>query len=102
MPFPDKDEPKFPEKLIRLIMKIAVPKILNEAIRHHQLLEESGLDWIIVRGPRLTNDPPLGRYRVGWVGVNDSTKISRSDLADFILTQLEYSTLIRQMPFVSN
>jgi hypothetical protein len=83
-------------------MKIAVPKILNDAIRHHQLLQESGLKWMIVRGPRLTNDPPKGRYRVGWVGVNASTKISRADLADFLLTQVEDERFTYQMPFVSD
>jgi putative NADH-flavin reductase len=102
LPFPEKDRPKLPDRLIRTIMKIAVPKILNDAIRHHQLLQESGLKWMIVRGPRLTNDPPKGRYRVGWVGVNASTKISRADLADFLLTQVEDERFTYQMPFVSD
>lgn len=101
LPFPEKDKPKFADKLIRTIMKIAVPKILNDAIKHHDVLKKSGLDWTIVRAPRLTNDPKLGAYRVGWVGVNASTKISRADLADFILTQVEDESFNFQMPFVS-
>jgi putative NADH-flavin reductase len=102
LPFPEKDQPKLPDRLIRTIMKIAVPKVLNDAIRHHRVLQESGFKWVIVRGPRLTNDPPKGRYRVGWVGVNASTKISRADLADFILTQVEDERFTHQMPFVSD
>lgn len=101
LPFPEKDEPKFADKAIRFIMKIAVPKVLNDAIEHHKVLDESGLKWIIVRGPRLTNDEPKGEYRVGWVGVNASTKIARADLADFILAQVEDDKYIHQMPFVS-
>ena len=101
LPFPEKDQPKFADKMIRTIMKIAVPKILNDAIKHHQILKESGLDWVIVRGPRLTNEPRQGKYRVGWVGVNASTKIGRADLADFILSQVEDESFNRQMPFVS-
>lgn len=101
LPFPEKDEPKFADKMIRTIMKIAVPKVLDDAIAHAAVLEESGKRWIIVRGPRLTNDPKHGKYRVGWVGVNASTKISRLDLADFILTQVEDETYTYQMPFVS-
>ena len=101
LPFPEKDEPKFADKMIRTIMKIVVPKILNDAIIHHQVLEASGLNWTIVRGPRLTNDPKTGKYRVGWVGVNASTKISRADLAEFILTQVNDETFILQMPFLS-
>jgi len=101
LPFPEKDEPKFGDKLIRGIMKVAFSKVLNDAINHHRVLEQSGLNWIIVRGPRLTNDEPKGTYRIGWVGVNASTKIARGDLADFILTQVEDDQYKKQMPFVS-
>ena len=101
LPFPEKDEPKFADKIIRTIMKIIVPKVLNDAIKHHEVLKNSGLKWTIVRGPRLTNDPKVGTYRVGWVGVNASTKISRADLADFIVSQVEDEKFNFQMPFVS-
>ncbi|MEL6699947.1 MAG: SDR family oxidoreductase [Bacteroidota bacterium] len=101
LPFPEKDEPKFIDKMIRFVMKMAVPKILNDAIAHHKVLENSGLKWVIVRGPRLTNDPPKGTYRVGWVGVNSSTQIARGDLASFILQQVESDEFIDKMPFVS-
>jgi putative NADH-flavin reductase len=101
LPFPEKDKPKFADHLIRTIMKIAVPKILNDAIEHHKVLLASGQKWVIVRGPRLTNDAKKGTYRIGWVGVDASTKISRADLADFILTQVEDETFNFQMPFVS-
>ncbi len=101
LPFPEKDKPKFADKLIRTIMKIVVPKVLNDAIKHHEVLKNSGLKWTIVRGPRLTNDPKAGTYRVGWVGVNASTKISRADLADFIVNQVEDDKFNYQMPFVS-
>ena len=101
LPFPEKDEPKFADKLIRTIMKIFVPKILNDAIKHHEILKSSGLDWTIVRGPRLTNDVKTGTYRVGWVGVNAGTNLSRGDLADFILSQVDDERFNFQMPFVS-
>lgn len=101
LPYPEKDQPKFMDKLIRFIMSIAVPKVLNDAIEHHKVLKESGLNWVIVRAPRLTNDSPRGTYRMGWVGVNASTKIARADLADFILEQVTSDEFIGEMPFVS-
>lgn len=101
LPFPEKDEPKFVDKMIRFIMKVAVPKILNDAIAHHKVLEQSGLKWIIVRGPRLTNEPAKGSYKVSWVGVNSGTSLGREDLADFILKQVESDEYLYQMPFVS-
>ncbi len=101
LPYPAQDKPKFADHLIRGIMKVVASKILNDAIAHHKVLEKSGTRWIIVRGPRLTNDKKVGKYRVGWVGVNASTQISRADLADFILTQVEDERFVHQMPFVS-
>lgn len=100
LPF-EKDEPKFPDHMIRFIMKVAVPKVLNDAVRHAELLKKSQAKWIIVRGPRLTMEAAKGDYRIGWVGVNASTSIGRADLADFILKQVEDDTFIYQMPFVS-
>ncbi|ADR21321.1 NAD dependent epimerase/dehydratase [Marivirga tractuosa] len=101
LPVPDKDKPKLADKMIRFIMKVAVPKILKDAVLHAAILRKSNLDWMIVRGPRLTNEKPKNEYRVGWVGVNASTKISRADLADFILKQIESDEFVHQMPFVS-
>ncbi|UYZ60054.1 NAD(P)-dependent oxidoreductase [Hymenobacter latericus] len=97
----EQDRPKLPDYLIRGIMKLAVPKVLNDAIRHAELLQASGLDWLIVRGPRLTDEPRRGQYRVGWVGVNASTKVGRADLAAFILQQVEDNGFVHKMPFVS-
>ena len=101
LPFPEKDMPKFADKIIRFIMKLAVPKILNDAIKHHKVLSDSGLKWVIVRGPRLTNESKKGQYRKGWVGINASTSISRADLADFIVKQVEDEKYHFQMPFIS-
>ena len=100
LPF-EKDRPKFADKIIRGIMKIVAPKVLNDAERHAEILKDSGLNWIIVRGPRLTTEPEKGDYRVGWVGVNASTSIGREDLADFLLKQIENEQYTHQMPFVS-
>ena len=100
LPF-EKDEPKFIDKTIRTIMKTFFSKILNDAIAHAEVLKASDKDWIIVRGPRLTEEEEKGEYRVGWVGVNAGTSIGRKDLADFILTLVNSNEYLHQMPFVS-
>jgi putative NADH-flavin reductase len=100
LPF-EKDVPKFADHLIRGIMKVFVPKILDDAVAHAEVLRQSGLDWVIVRGPRLTDGPHTGTYRVGWVGVNASTQVSRADLADFLIKLVESEEFVHQMPFVS-
>jgi putative NADH-flavin reductase len=101
LPFREKDQPKFIDKTIRFIMKLIVPKILNDAVKHAEILKNSGTNWIIVRGPRLTDGGKTGEYKIGWVGVNSGTSISRADLADFILKQVDKDQFNQQMPFVS-
>lgn len=102
LPFPEKDTPKFKDHLIRGIMKLIVPHILDDAIKHAELLRSSGLKWTIVRGPRLTNKPAAHQYQVGWVGHQSGTQISRADLASFILEVLRNGGYEFDMPFVTS
>lgn len=97
-----KDQPKAPDRIIRFLLKTLSGHVLADAEQHLVVLKASGLDWTVVRGPRLTETPGVGSYRVGWVGEDSSTQISRDDLADFILTQIDDGTFLHQMPFVSN
>lgn len=95
------DKPKVPDRVIRLLLRTLAAKVLRDAAGHLKVLQDSGLDWTVVRGPVLTDAAFTGVYRVGWVGVDASTKIGRADLADFILHQVHDHRFDRQMPFVS-
>lgn len=95
------DQPKAPDTIIKWLLKRISPQVLADAESHLAVLRASGLDWTVARGPRLTDAPATGSYRVGWVGVNASTQIARADLATFILTQLDDSTFVHELPFVS-
>ena len=101
LPAEEHDQPKVPDRIIRWLLRRLSPAVLDDAIAHLAVLRASGLDWTVVRGPRLTDAPATGSYRVGWVGVNASTQIARADLARFILTQLDDDTFVHELPFVS-
>jgi putative NADH-flavin reductase len=68
-----------------------------------QLLEivDSGLDWILVRPPRLTDEPLKGRYEISLKRPKHRT-ITRLDLAIFMVNQLRSKEFVRKMPAVSN
>jgi putative NADH-flavin reductase len=101
LPYPEKDEPKLPDRAIRLLLRVLSPTVIKDAEGHLRVLEASGLEWTVVRGPVLTDDPLSGRYRVGWVGVDAGLKLGRADLARFILTETLEPGHVRQLPFVS-
>ncbi|MCI0541568.1 MAG: NAD(P)H-binding protein, partial [Verrucomicrobiales bacterium] len=68
-----------------------------------RILKDSPLDWVIVRPGALTNGPRRGIYRAGMdIGHRLFTvKISRADVADFILKQLTDNTYLGKTPGVS-
>jgi putative NADH-flavin reductase len=67
------------------------------------IIRSSGLDWTIVRPGLLTNRPPTGRYRI-LTAANDWRfgLISRADVADFIVRQIDDRTLIHATPLLIN
>jgi putative NADH-flavin reductase len=76
-----------------------VKAMFADKIRQEQFVRQSNLDWVIVRPAQLTNGPKTGRYRVGeplFIGPN--AKISRADVADFILHQLGDKTYYHHVP----
>jgi putative NADH-flavin reductase len=101
-----KDEPKFMDKVIVFVMKYLGGKgtkyALLDGIRHAELIQSTDLDWTIVRGPMLTDDEPKGSYEVGYVGKISGFKLTREDLAAFILDTLENDKYVHDMPFLAN
>jgi len=67
-----------------------------------RVIQASGLDWTIVRYPRLMDGEHTGEYRVGYVGKDSGTQLSRADGADFVLKELAERKWLRQAPIVSN
>lgn len=96
------DQPKMINHIIKFALKTLSGAVLQDALGHVDVIKSSNLDWVIVRGPRLTEGPRTNNYRVGWVGVNTGTSISRADLADFMLKQVTDNTYLRKMPMVSD
>lgn len=86
---------------------ILVPLLLRglfaDKAAQEQIIQASTLDWVIVRPTSLTNGPRKGIYRDG-PGIGHwliPTKISRADVADFMLKQLTDDTYLRKTPGVA-
>jgi putative NADH-flavin reductase len=86
---------------------IIVDLFLRHAFADHErqeaVVRASSLDWTIVRPPYLTDGPRTGTYRHGFPAKRTRIqgKISRADVADFMLKQLTSDTYLRQTPGVS-
>lgn len=81
--------------------------ILRQVFADHERQEalvcNSNLDWTIIRPSAFTDGPRTGRYRHSFPSTdrNITLKISRADVADFILKQLSDQSSLHQTPSLS-
>jgi putative NADH-flavin reductase len=89
-------------KHIGFVMRTLLRTILRKQVMDHErqeaLLRDSGLDWTVVRPGSLQMEPGKGRYQVGYdLGVG---RISREDLAHFILAELTAESHLHRAPSI--
>ena len=64
-------------------------------------VEKTDLKWTIVRPSRLTDGTKRGNYRAGErIPLSIASGISRADVADFMLKQLETEDFVRKKPSI--
>jgi putative NADH-flavin reductase len=86
-----------------LVGRLFFPDVVADATEMESLFQKSGLDWTLVRPPRLTNRPRRGRYRVreGHLPSFGFT-ISRADVAAFMIKTAENRAFIQKVVGISN
>ena len=85
--------------LVKLLSRHAYEDMLrvNDTLR-----ASTGIDWTIVRVPRLTDGPRTGVIKPGYVGKDLGTQLTRADMAAFMLSQLTDLTYVGRAPAISN
>jgi uncharacterized protein YbjT (DUF2867 family) len=89
--------------LQRIPFQILLGRAYDDKSVQESLIEDSGLDWTIARPGVLTWGPRSGRYKIlskasDW----RNGIISRSDVAEFLVRQIEDQTYVRQAPVLVN
>lgn len=86
-----------------ILGKLLFPGIVADASAMEEVFEKSGLDWTMVRPPELTDNSYTGKYRVREGHLpRFGFKISRADVADFMINVVENHSAIRKVIGVSN
>lgn len=96
------DEPKLINKLINWILKLTARWVYEDMVQTVETVRASDLDWTVVRVPMLVDGEPTGEIREGCIGKGLGPRISRGDLAKYILDQLQREDQIQQSPAISN
>jgi putative NADH-flavin reductase len=86
----------------RIINPLFLKTIYEDKDRQEALVRASNLDWVIVRPGFLTNGPLTGTYRV-LVDLEGARagKISRADVAHFILNELKEKQYLSKTPLLT-
>ena len=80
------------------LIKAALKKLYADLALMEDVVHDSGLDWTIVRPPRLTDKPRTGRYRTAYgQNLRGGVFISRADVADLMLRVLKQPETIKQV-----
>ena len=85
----------------RAIMKLTLKRVMEAKERQEQAIMASDLDWTIVRPGGLTDGPRTDSYQSGLDKSIKASRVSRADVADFILRELSAGDYIRQTPAIS-
>lgn len=88
-----------------ILRRIQIPllyrHIFEDKKRQLEIVQNSGLDWVVIRPPALNDDPLIGKYEISKDRPVNRT-ITRIDLAIFMINQLKSKEFVHKMPAVSN
>jgi len=95
------DEPKSIDRFISFLLNLLAKDVVLDSAENVKTIQASNLEWTIVRFPRLMDGEHTRKYRVGFVGKDSGTQISRADGADFVLKELIEQKWLKKLPLVS-
>lgn len=85
----------------KIFMPLVLRRMYDDKDRQERIIRDKISRWIIVRPGFLNDGPHTGRYRalVNLQGIRGG-KISRADVADFLLDQAKSPTYLNQTPLL--
>jgi len=85
------------------MIKLFIQSAYQDIVKTAEVIRATDLAWTIVRLPLLNSKPKQGRVNAGYMGEGKvNLPLSRADLVDFLLAQLEDDTFIQKAPAISN
>lgn len=99
----DFSDPSTDNFFLNRVIRPNYNKVYYDQTRWETILDDTkDIDWVCVRPPLLNNKPFTGEYRVNLNHVpKKGRKISRADLADFMVKQLTSDKFNRKKPVVA-
>ena len=99
----DVSDPSTDNFFLNRVIRPNYNKVYYDQTRWETVLDDTkDIDWICVRPTYLTNKAFTGKYRVQHKHCpKGGTKISRADLADFIVSQIDSDEFVHKKPVIA-
>lgn len=88
--------------LFSALIKLLLKQVFIDRENQLAILRASEVEWVALRVQRLTDEPATGSIKAFFGNPSPSQKITRADVADFMLQQLTEDKWLRQAPIISN
>jgi putative NADH-flavin reductase len=99
---PRAEHPFIDRRIAMPILESFLHATYEDMRRMEAVLQESDVDWISVRPPRLVNRAATGAYRLSTEPLPRGRKITYADLGMALLDTIDRTELYRKVAFVAN
>jgi len=87
----------------KLVFRLPLRNMYADKAKADEQVRNSKLDWTLVYPVLLTDKPRTGKYKAGEkLPMKGMPKVSRADVADFMVRQIADNSYIRKSPIIMN
>jgi putative NADH-flavin reductase len=83
-----------------IVRPLFLRNAFKDKVKQLRLLQQCSLDWVLVRPGMLLDAQKTGKYNIA-LDKPAGSKISRADVAEFMLAQVKSDKYLRQMPIIT-
>ena len=95
------DQKGIVNKIGATLFKVFLSKMMQDKYKELQIIQSSKVDWTIVRLPFVMEGNGIGRINKSLVDM-PGIKIQNSDIAPFVIKQINSDRYVGKCPFISN
>ncbi len=87
-------------RVLSAAVGLIVRHVVESKRREYVVFRDSGLDWTLVRPPRVVEGEPTGRVASGATPAR--RQVTEGDLADFMVGQVSDRSYVRAAPYMGS
>ncbi|KAA2384036.1 SDR family oxidoreductase [Bacillus cereus] len=95
------DQKRIVNKIGATLFKLFLPKMMQDKYKELQIIQNSEVDWTIVRLPFVIEGNGIGSIKESLVDM-PGIKIQNGDIAPFVIKQINSDRYVGKCPFISN